>query len=254
MSNLPMVSIITPSYNQGQFIERTILSVLNQTYVNVEYIIIDGESTDNTIQILEKYRNKISKIIIEKDRGQADALNKGFKMAKGELVGWINSDDILSPNCVEEIIKLSKIDIDSVIFYSEKLKFINSKDDIIEIKSNWIPDKKHLLNDNYNVSQPASFYRNEVLHKVNYLNTNLNYCMDLDLWLRLLNYGYISAYKGEPLGSFRLWEDSKTNTGGINFLREIRHTLLSHGAAICSKNIIRTYLYSVKLKLKLFFK
>src|SRR5438045_443911 len=95
------VSIITPSYNQGQFIEETILSVLNQTYQNVEYIVIDGGSTDNTLDVVNKYKDKIDVIISEKDNGQSDAINKGFKIAKGELIGWLNSDDALYPYCVE---------------------------------------------------------------------------------------------------------------------------------------------------------
>ena len=92
--NKPLVTIVTPSYNQGQFIEETILSVLNQTYNNIQYIIIDGDSTDGTKKVLDKYKNRVDVIISEKDKGQTDAINKGFKLAKGELVGWLNSDDI----------------------------------------------------------------------------------------------------------------------------------------------------------------
>ncbi|OYU92630.1 MAG: glycosyltransferase, partial [Bacteroidetes bacterium B1(2017)] len=101
-----LFTIITPSFNQGEFIEATILSVLNQTYKNIQYIIVDGGSTDNTMDIVNKYRDSIDIIVHEKDKGQSDAINKGFKLSKGDLIGWINSDDILYPTCVENIIKL----------------------------------------------------------------------------------------------------------------------------------------------------
>lgn len=92
MNETIKVSIVTPSYNQGQFIEDTILSVLNQTYKNIEYILVDGGSTDNTMDIVNKYRNKIDIVISEKDKGQSDAINKGFKLSTGKLIGWINSE------------------------------------------------------------------------------------------------------------------------------------------------------------------
>ena len=99
----PKVSIITPSYNQGQFIEETILSAKNQDYPNIEHIVIDGNSTDSTLDILHKYDNDII-WISEPDRGQSDALNKGFRIATGEIIGWLNSDDIYLPGAVKKAV------------------------------------------------------------------------------------------------------------------------------------------------------
>ena len=101
MHSLPLVSIITPSYNQGRFIRQTIESVLNQKYPNIEYIIVDGGSSDNTLEIIKEYEGKI-KWISEKDNGQSDAINKGFSMANGEIIAWLNSDDIYLEDAIQK--------------------------------------------------------------------------------------------------------------------------------------------------------
>ena len=106
--NLPKISIVMPSYNQVEFIERSILSVLNQNYQNYELLIIDGGSNDGTIEIIKKYQKYITFWISEKDKGQSDALNKGFKLCTGEIYGWLNSDDVYLPNAFKLIMKAAK--------------------------------------------------------------------------------------------------------------------------------------------------
>src|SRR5687768_13083798 len=101
--NSPKISIITPSYNQGRFIEETILSVINQNYPNLEYIIIDGGSTDNTVEIIRKYEQHLAYWVSEKDGGQSEAINKGFKKATGDIVCWINSDDFFMPGALSKV-------------------------------------------------------------------------------------------------------------------------------------------------------
>jgi len=209
MKNIIKVSIITPSFNQGEFIEATINSVLDQTYRNIEYIVIDGASTDNTMNILDKYRDKIDIVVSEKDNGQSDAINKGFKLANGELVGWINSDDLLDPECIQEIVNLYNINSNGSIYYGDVLNRIDKEGVLFDTKKRTIPSRDFLLNTNYSVIQQGSFYSKEILIKCNYLDESLHFCMDLDLWLKLLSFGPIYNFQKKPLASFRRWEGQK---------------------------------------------
>lgn len=244
----PLVTIITPSYNQGQFVEQTIQSVLNQTYTHIEYIFVDGGSTDQTMEIVEKYQEDIDIIIHEKDEGQADAINKGLKLANGELVGWINSDDILYPECVEKIVEIYTQNPDGAIFYPSHLDWIDNEGKIIGKHMVKIPNRDYLLNENYVVIQPGSFYFLRFIKELNYLDIMNHYCMDLALWLDLLNYGKIYFVdNNKPLSAFRIHDGSKTDTGKIDFLMNIKKVLLDRGSKWYSKNIIkRIYFYSIK--------
>ncbi|SFD13472.1 glycosyltransferase family 2 protein [Spirosoma endophyticum] len=251
--NLPKVSIITPSFNQGQFIEATIQSVLNQTYPNIEYIVVDGGSTDQTMSVVNYYKSQIDIVIHEKDKGQSDAINKGFKLATGELVGWLNSDDVLYPDCVAEIVKLYQEKPDGSIYYIPLQNGINATGKVHNLATRKIPDKKYLLNEDFSIIQPSSFYTRKHVIEVGFLDAKIHYCMDLDLWLRLLNLApiYYSAV-GVPLSGFRNWELSKTTTGADKFLKEIKKTLLKHGASIYSRNIRRIQIELFKVKIKRF--
>jgi glycosyltransferase involved in cell wall biosynthesis len=246
----PLITIVTPSYNQGQFIEETILSVLNQTYKNIQYILVDGDSTDKTMEIVDKYSDRIDIIIHEKDKGQSNAINKGFRMAKGELVGWINSDDILYPDCVEKIVELYKYKKDGAIYYSVNNDRVDYNGQLLSSYTEIIHNRKYLLNLKYDVIQPSSFYKTELVAKIGYLNESIHYCMDLDLWLRLLRLGNIYGYNKKSLSAFRIWEATKTSTGGHKFLQEIRRTLLKNGSSFFSPNIRRTIWYEFKVYIK----
>lgn len=244
------VSIITPSFNQGPFIEETILSVLNQTYKNIQFIIVDGGSSDYTMDVINRYRDKIDIIISESDNGQSDAINKGFKLAEGTLVGWLNSDDILYPDCVQKIVKLYCENQDGAIFYNSKNNLIDVKSKIFKIYSIKIKDKNTLLNVNYSVIQQGSFYIREYVKRIEYLDCSLYYCMDLDLWLRLLNHGKIYYLDDSPTSAFRIHSTTKTSTGGTMFLLEIRNVLLKHGAKFYSKTVLQTLWYNLKCRIK----
>jgi len=225
------ISIITPSYNQGEFIEQTIQSVLKQTYKNIEYIIADGGSTDQTLKVIDKYRDQIDAVISEKDNGQSDAINKGFKLATGELIGWINSDDILYPDCVEKIVELYQQYPDGSIYYPAILDCIGREGKLLCKSIRKIPNRNHLLNSNYSIIQQGSFYNSNLVKKIGYLDESIYYCMDLDLWLRLLKVNNkIYSYQPHALAAFRIWEDTKTMQGGIRFIQNTKQVLDCNGA------------------------
>ncbi len=182
--SIPKVSVITPSYNQGQFIEETILSVKNQDYPDIEHIIIDGGSTDNTIEILKKYEDRLNtRWVSEPDEGQADAVNKGFEMAEGDIVGWLNSDDLYySRDAVSTIVAQFQKNPDVDIIYGNSVK-IDSENKFMRLKV--IPefDYARLLRHCF-INQPSVFYRASVV-RMDKLNVSLNYSMDYEYWLRL---------------------------------------------------------------------
>lgn len=245
-----LVSIITPSYNQGRFIEETITSVLNQTYTEIEYIIIDGGSTDNTMSVINKYRDKINIVVHEKDKGQSDAINKGFRLAHGELVGWINSDDKLHPECIEKIVELYNIHPDGVIFYGSRIDVIDAASQKQKEWGTKIPDREYLLRERYDVVQPGSFYCTDKVREAGYLDETRYYCMDLDLFLKLLQTGKIYSYDRAPLAAIREWGDTKTSTGRQKFLKDIREVLIKYGATPKDKTVIKTYVDTVKFDIK----
>ena len=242
------ISIITPSYNQGRFIEQTIQSVLNQTYKNIEYIIVDGGSTDNTLEIIEQYRDKIDLVISEKDKGQSDAINKGFRHATGELIGWINSDDLLYPDCVEKIVELYRLYPDGSIFYPAILDVIDGEGKQLFKSIIKIPNRDHLLNKNYSIIQQGSFYSNYLVKKIGYLDESIYFCMDLDLWLRLLyENDKIYSYQSGPLAAFRMWEDTKTTQGKFRFLQDIKKALDRNGSRRFSRAKFNLFYISCRI-------
>ncbi|MCG8570240.1 MAG: glycosyltransferase [Spirochaetes bacterium] len=175
------ISILTPSYNQGKYIEKTILSVVDQDWPDIEHVVIDGGSTDHTVEILKKYPHL--KWISEPDEGQADALNKGLAMATGDIIGWINSDDYYKRHIFKTVVNIFKDThvswlIGNTTSTYESFNFITS------VKSPEITYKKLLENPDI-VRQQAVFFSKTALLKVNGWNKRYYMTMDYDLWLRL---------------------------------------------------------------------
>lgn len=228
-TDLPLVTIITPTYNQGQFIEETIRSVLAQTYPNIEYIVLDAMSTDATQAIVESYRDRIAVVRREPDHGQSDAIVKGFKLAQGELVGWINSDDLLYPDCVERIVRAYRQQPDAALFYCSRIDVISECGQRLNTMHVPLVSREHLLRERNTLIQPGSFYRRAVLEQVDYFDASLRYSMDLDLWLRLLGVGGFVDVHDAPIAAYREWGGTKTTTGGNQLATERVQVLNRHG-------------------------
>jgi len=212
MKDKPLVSIVTPSYNQGNFIEDTILSVKRQNYPNIEHIIVDGGSTDNTLEILKKYDDKYNMCwISEPDGGQSDAVNKGFEMAKGDIIGWLNSDDVyfsttVFSHVVEEFAKRPEVDV----IYGN-LVAINEENLILGIRrlNPWFIYKILLLA-NF-IPEPSTFLKRDVI-KEHKIDISLDLVMDYEYWLRLVNDGFRFKYTNKLLSAIRLYPNTKTNS------------------------------------------
>lgn len=181
--DLPLVSIITPSYNQADFLEETILSVLQQDYPNIEYLVVDGGSTDGSVEIIQKYADRIDWWVSEKDKGQADALNKGLARAKGEIVAWLNSDDIYRPGAIRQAVEALQADSQVGLVYA-KLESIDRAGRVFNTISYRQYDLLDLLGFRI-IGQPSTFMRREVLQKAGLLDESYKYLLDHHLWLRM---------------------------------------------------------------------
>lgn len=212
----PLVTIVTPSFNQGEFIEETIQSVLDQDYPNIEYIVMDGGSTDGTLEILKKYKQKLV-WHSGPDKGQADAINKGFQQAQGEIWAWINSDDVYLPGAVRAAVDYFDAHPDVAMVYGEGYH-MGRNGEITERYYTEPFDFQRLAEICY-VCQPTTFFRAEAIHYVGYLDASLHYCMDYDLWIRLaesFRIGYLNQY----LAKSRLYEETKTLGSRVAVIRE----------------------------------
>lgn len=202
----PLVSIVTPSYNQGEFIRATIDSVLNQDYPNIEYLVMDGGSTDNTVEILKSYGDRIQ-WVSEKDKGQADAVNKGIKRAKGQIIGWLNSDDTYLDGAVTKMVDYLKKHPDTDMVYGEG--YYTDKDG--NITERYLTEKynRKRLAEMCIICQPTAFFTKEIVEKVGMLDVEHQLSMDYELWLRMAKTGKI-AYIPDYIATSRMYEENKT--------------------------------------------
>ncbi len=204
----PLVSIVTPSYNQGKYLERTILSVLNQDYDNIEYIVMDGGSSDNSLEIIKKYEDRISHWKSEKDFGQTDAINRGFSKATGQIFAWLNSDDTYEQNAVSNAVEYLTNHPETGMVYGD-CNFIDANDRVVGKFNSQQTNYDKLRTGYVHIPQQASFWQAELWHQVGPLDTSIYFAMDYDLWVRLAKISKIS-YIPELWANFRLHGDAKS--------------------------------------------
>ncbi len=219
MSDFPLVTIVTPSYNQGRFLETTIQSVLAQDYPNLEYLVVDGASTDNSAEIIQKYADRIAWWVSEKDKGQSDAVNKGLRRARGEFVGWLNSDDVYEPDVVSNAVAAFRSAPEAGLVYADA-RSIDAQGRLFNLMRACQYDLVDLLSYRI-VCQPASFMRRAVLEQVNYLNPEYHLLMDHLLWIEMAQKAPI-LYVPQIWASARYHEQAKNRTRGAAYGREAR--------------------------------
>ena len=221
----PKITVVTPSYNQAEFLERTILSVLNQNYPNLEYIVIDGGSTDGSVDIINKYAKYLTYWVSDKDRGQSDAINKGFSQATGDLAAWQNSDDIYFPGALERVArayaKTPGIDI-----YFGNMYTIDRDDNILH-ELRYTPFSVYsLLYDGWNITNQSAFFRSGMVREYSF-NEGYRYAMDGDFFVRAGRDKRTFKFIHAPLGALRIHAKAKgemiSGSVGVSEWAQIRH-------------------------------
>jgi hypothetical protein len=225
--DLPLVSFVTPSLNQGLFIQQTIDSVLSQDYPWIEYVVVDGGSTDETLTLLERSDPRV-RWTSEPDDGQADAINRALVAANGKYIAWLNSDDVYLPGAISAMVDFLETHPDHALVYGHA--------DNIDANGRYIGaarqvekfDARRLLNDIDFVAQPATLIRTELFRKAGGLDASLRWSFDYDLWLKLAR-DHPIGFLDKLLAQVRIHGGAKTTIGGLPRLLEIERMARNHG-------------------------
>jgi len=247
----PRITIITPSFNQGAFLEDTILSILHQNYPNLEYFIVDGGSTDNTLDIIKKYEDKIDWWVSEPDRGQSHAINKGLTRSTGDLINWINSDDLLFPGALKRVARCYQRHQGKMDLIVGDNARIREHGEILKISSP--PSRLAMSPSNLimPIGQQSSFFTRRALDGVGFLNEELHAIMDMDFYFRILAQGgkivrckgMVGAIRNHPnakgVENTALWDREQPQ-----YLQEIRSSPFTQRVAFLKMLIVRIFDFS----------
>ncbi len=204
-----LVSIVTPSFNQARYLETTLRSVLMQDYPSIEYLVIDGGSTDGSVEILRRYSDQLAGWVSEPDRGQTDALNKGFARANGEILAWLNSDDTYAPGAVAAAVKYLTEHPEIGMVYADT-NFIDENGRVIGRFPAAQTDQRRLRQGYVHIPQQATFFRADLWRQVGPLDPDFYFAMDYDLWTRLARLAPFAYIPGPLWANFRLHSSGKT--------------------------------------------
>jgi len=220
MSTLPRLAVVTPSYNTGRHIGAAIRSVLDQDYADFDYLVMDGGSTDNTVEVLKSFGNRL-RWVSQKDNGQADAIRRGFQQTTGEILTWLNSDDTYAPGAFRAIAEFFAANPDVSLVYGNA-DYTDADGSLISPCIHVEPYKpQRLFYYSDYIVQPAAFFRRSAYEAVGGVDPSLHFAMDYDLWIKIAR-RFKVAYLPRHLADFRWLYDNKTATGGVRRLDEIR--------------------------------
>lgn len=226
-----LVSIVVPNLNKRPFLGQALESIFQQDYPEIEVIAIDGGSNDGSLDVFERYRDRFAQFRSEPDDGQANAINKGFRLARGKVVAWLNSDDLYYPNAVSRAVAAFQQDANldllygDAIFVDEANRYLRS---FVEVEAY---SEYRLRNCSDYIMQPTTFFRRAALKDVGYLDESLHFAFDWDLWCKLARRAGAVKYVAEFMAAARIYPETKTSSGGWSRIREIRRVIRRHSTS-----------------------
>ena len=225
----PRITVVTPSFNQGQFLEATLRSVLLQGYPNLEYLVMDGGSTDESVALIRRYERWLHGWVSAPDGGQSHAINQGLSRASGQVLAWLNSDDTYEPGALIRIGRAFAENPDAVLIFGQAYQISRAGRRIGQASARGY-DRRWLLEQGNSIPQPSAFFSRAAWQAVGPLDETLHFAMDYDLWFRLGDYGPVQ-FLPVFLSNQRIYPEAKTSAGDHRHYREVRQVIERHGGS-----------------------